>query len=337
MGDMAYFAKFSAKLYLNEKVAELAEVYPRAVVLWVLAITYCVDNHTDGVFTGFAARRFLNAQDADLQALVEAGFLDNIDENEYLIHDYDQAQVTTAKRDDLRAKRAAAGRKGMASRWKNTPYSEPPTEGGEPDEPITSVITNDNKPITSVITNGYQNITDIDIDKDIDNIYINNNNTNNVIKGDDQENQTPDPTPDPTPEHKFEELTVSSQTLSASNTQTVERITQQLRGIYPAERYDADSTHCQFMLENAIPRISKAAGTQDPATWFTNRTRAYIEATERRYVKKFSRYIDQQIYLQDWEQAIPQSAKPVNRSQAGLQANLNLIKQYEAMEGLTHA
>ena len=326
MGDMAYFAKFSAKLYLNEKVAELAEAYPRAVVLWVLAITYCVDNHTDGLFTGFAARRFLNAQDADLQALVEAGFIENINENEYLIHDYDQAQVTTAKRDDLHAKRAAAGRKGMASRWKNTHYSEPPTEGGEPDEPITSVITNDNKPITNVITNGYQNITDIDIDKDIDNIYINNNNTNNVIKGDDQENQTPETTP----EHNSEDLTVSSQALSASNTQTVERITQALRGIYPAERYDADSTHCQFILENAIPRISKAAGTQDPATWFTNRTRAYIEATERRYVKKFSRYIDQQIYLQAWEQAPPQSAKPANRSQAGLQHNVSLAQYYEA-------
>lgn len=325
MSDMAYFAKFSSKLYLNQKVQEFAEGYPRAAFLWVSAITFCVDQNTDGVFSKFIAQRVLNASEEDLQALVDTGFLEITSEGDYLVHDYDQAQVTSGKRNELRAKRAEAGRKGgmMSAHSRGS-------RGGSSEANAQAKLKQIEANASTPEANVKQIEADIDIDKDIDNIYINNNNTNNVIKGDDQENQTPETTPDPTPEHNSEDLTVSSQALSASNTQTVERITQQLHGIYPAERYDADSTHCQFVLENAIPRISKAAGTQDPATWFTNRTRAYIAATERRYVKKFSRYIDQQIYLQDWEQAIPQSAKPVNRSQAGLQHNVSLAQYYEA-------
>ena len=319
MSDMAYFAKFSAKLYLNQKVQEFADEHPRAAFLWVNAITYCVDLHTDGVVTEFAARRFLNAREEDLQALMDAGFLEITGENEYLIHDYAQAQVTSDKREELRVKRAEAGRKGgmRSARVRGTKAGS--SEANAQASAQASAQANVKQMLKQMLK---QNEADKDIDIDIDkDIYKENN--KRKIQGDNQ-------TPEPTSEHDPESLTVSSQALSASNTQTVERITQQLRSIYPAERYDADSTHCQFVLENAIPRISKAAGTQDPADWFINRTRAYLQATERRYVKKFSRYIDQQIYLQAWEQATKVEHQPTNKSQAGLQHNISLAQYYEA-------
>ena len=109
--DMTTFAKLSAKLYLNVKVRSFAAEHAQAAFLWVLAITYAVDRKSDGYVEDFAMRTFLGGTDDDITALQEAGFIDHVDGG-WLIHDFLKSQISSGEQDDLRAKRAAAGRKG---------------------------------------------------------------------------------------------------------------------------------------------------------------------------------------------------------------------------------
>lgn len=109
--DMTTFAKLSAKLYLNVKVRSFAAEHAQAAFLWVLAITYAVDRKSDGYVEDFAMRTFLGGTDDDITALQEAGFIDPVDGG-WLIHDFLKSQISSGEQEDLRAKRAAAGRKG---------------------------------------------------------------------------------------------------------------------------------------------------------------------------------------------------------------------------------
>lgn len=109
--EMTIFAKLSAKLYLNVKVRSFAAEHPQAAFLWVLAITYSVDRKSDGFVEEFAMRSFLGGQEEDIQALVDAGFLEPADGG-WNIHDYLDSQVSAEEQDSIRSKRSAAGRKG---------------------------------------------------------------------------------------------------------------------------------------------------------------------------------------------------------------------------------
>ena len=109
--EMETFAKFSAKLYLNDKVQEFAQCHPRAAWLWVNAIIYAVDRRTDGVVSAFAAKRHLAADPEDLEALVDAGLFEPV-EGGWIIHDFLKSQVSVEDQDSLKAKRAEAGRLG---------------------------------------------------------------------------------------------------------------------------------------------------------------------------------------------------------------------------------
>ena len=109
--DMTTFAKLSAKLYLNVKVRSFAAEHAQAAFLWVLAITYAVDRKSDGYVEDFAMRTFLGGTDDDITALQEAGFIDPVDGG-WMIHDFLKSQISSGEQEDLRAKRAAAGRKG---------------------------------------------------------------------------------------------------------------------------------------------------------------------------------------------------------------------------------
>ena len=109
--DMTTFAKLSAKLYLNVKVRAFAAEHAQAAFLWVLAITYAVDRKSDGYVEDFAMHTFLGGTDDDITALQEAGFIDPVDGG-WMIHDFLKSQISSGEQDDLRAKRAAAGRLG---------------------------------------------------------------------------------------------------------------------------------------------------------------------------------------------------------------------------------
>lgn len=136
--DMTTFAKLSAKLYLNVKVRSFAAEHAQAAFLWVLAITYAVDRKSDGYVEDFALKTFLGGTDDDIAALADAGFIEPADGG-WMIHDFLKSQVSSGEQDDLRAKRAAAGRIGgkksgaartaQANAKQNE--AEPPTDEAE--------------------------------------------------------------------------------------------------------------------------------------------------------------------------------------------------------------
>lgn len=165
--DMTTFAKFSAKLYLNVKVRAFAAEHTQAAFLWVLAITYAVDRKSDGYVEDFAMRTFLGGTDDDITALAEAGFIEQV-EGGWLIHDFLKSQVSSDEQEDLRAKRAAAGRKGGkqsgASRASqaNTKQNEAatPTNEAEPKQDRSKIE-------ASAQANTKQNEAETDIETDI--------------------------------------------------------------------------------------------------------------------------------------------------------------------------
>ena len=165
--DMTTFAKLSAKLYLNVKVRSFAAEHAQAAFLWVLAITYAVDRKSDGYVEDFAMRTFLGGTDDDITALQEAGFIDPVDGG-WLIHDFLKSQISSGEQEDLRAKRAAAGRKGgrksgeSRATQANTKQNEAETPTNE-DEPKQER----SKTEASAQANTKQNEAETDIETDI--------------------------------------------------------------------------------------------------------------------------------------------------------------------------
>lgn len=165
--DMTTFAKLSAKLYLNVKVRSFAAEHAQAAFLWVLAITYAVDRKSDGYVEDFAMRTFLGGSDDDITALQEAGFIEPA-EGGWMIHDFLKSQVSSGEQEDLRAKRAAAGRKGgrksgeSRATQANTKQNEAETTTTE-DEPKQER----SKIEASVQANTKQNEAETDIETDI--------------------------------------------------------------------------------------------------------------------------------------------------------------------------
>lgn len=165
--DMTTFAKLSAKLYLNVKVRSFAAEHAQAAFLWVLAITYAVDRKSDGYVEDFAMRTFLGGSDDDITALQEAGFIEPA-EGGWMIHDFLKSQVSSGEQEDLRAKRAAAGRKGgrksgeSRATQANTKQNEAETTTTE-DEPKQER----SKIEASAQANTKQNEAETDIETDI--------------------------------------------------------------------------------------------------------------------------------------------------------------------------
>lgn len=165
--DMTTFAKLSAKLYLNVKVRSFAAEHAQAAFLWLLAITYAVDRKSDGYVEDFAMRTFLGGSDDDITALQEAGFIEPA-EGGWMIHDFLKSQVSSGEQEDLRAKRAAAGRKGgrksgeSRATQANTKQNEAETTTTE-DEPKRER----SKIEASAQANTKQNEAETDIETDI--------------------------------------------------------------------------------------------------------------------------------------------------------------------------
>lgn len=89
-----------------------------------------------------------------------------------------------------------------------------------------------------------------------------------------------------------------------------------------------------MQLEIEWPKIVKAAGEADPFEFLEAKTRAYVGATEERFVKTFSRFIGGELYARNWEKPKPETPRarqvqPVkSRSQQNLEANMAKTWQY---------
>lgn len=93
-----------------------------------------------------------------------------------------------------------------------------------------------------------------------------------------------------------------------------------------------------MQLEIEWPKIVKAAGEADPREFLEAKTRAYVGATEERFVKTFSRFIGGELYARNWEKPKPETQSPrqvqpvKSRSQQNLEANMAKTWQYMTEE-----
>lgn len=111
-----------------------------------------------------------------------------------------------------------------------------------------------------------------------------------------------------------------------------------LERIYPTNRFDGKTSQARMQLEIEWPKIVKAAGEADPCEFLEAKTRAYVGATEERFVKTFSRFIGWELYARNWEKPKPETPRarqvqPVkSRSQQNLEANMAKTWQYMTEE-----
>lgn len=93
-----------------------------------------------------------------------------------------------------------------------------------------------------------------------------------------------------------------------------------------------------MQLEIEWPKIVRAAGEADPCEFLEAKTRAYVGATEERFVKTFSRFIGGELYARNWEKPKPETPSPrqvqpvKSRSQQNLEANMAKTWQYMTEE-----
>lgn len=111
-----------------------------------------------------------------------------------------------------------------------------------------------------------------------------------------------------------------------------------LERLYPTNRFDGKTSQARMQLEIEWPKIVKAAGEADPREFLEAKTRAYVGATEERFVKTFSRFIGGELYARNWEKPKPETPRarqvqPVkSRSQQNLEANMAKTWQYMTEE-----
>ncbi|MCI1914629.1 MAG: hypothetical protein LKJ05_02720 [Bifidobacteriaceae bacterium] len=82
------YAKLSNSFYLSTKVKKLRRQQPTAVIVYVMAISYCSDNLTDGRLSGDDLLYQLDATDEDINELCTVDLLEPDGNGGYLIHDY---------------------------------------------------------------------------------------------------------------------------------------------------------------------------------------------------------------------------------------------------------
>lgn len=111
-----------------------------------------------------------------------------------------------------------------------------------------------------------------------------------------------------------------------------------LERIYPTNRFDGKTSQARMQLEIEWPKIVKAAGEADPFEFLEAKTRAYVGATEERFVKTFSRFVGGELYARNWEKPKPETPSPrqvqpvKSRSQQNLEANMAKTWQYMTEE-----
>ncbi|WP_242669617.1 hypothetical protein [Bifidobacterium longum] len=149
--------------------------------------------------------------------------------------------------------------------------------------------------------------------------------------------QTPEHQNTRTPEHQ-NELSKDNSTPPTPSKPDFAGLLDSLERIYPTNRFDGKTSQARMQLEIEWPKIVKAAGEADPCEFLEAKTRAYVGATEERFVKTFSRFIGGELYARNWEKPKPETPRarqvqPVKpRSQQNLEANMAKTWQYMTEE-----
>ncbi len=140
-----------------------------------------------------------------------------------------------------------------------------------------------------------------------------------------------------TPEHQ-NELSKDNSTPPTPSKPDFDGLLDSLERIYPTNRFDGKTSQARMQLEIEWPKIVKAAGEADPCEFLEAKTRAYVGATEERFVKTFSRFIGGELYARNWEKPKPETPRarqvqPVkSSSQQNLEANMAKTWQYMTEE-----
>lgn len=139
-----------------------------------------------------------------------------------------------------------------------------------------------------------------------------------------------------TPEHQ-NELSKDNSTPPTPSKPDFDGLLDSLERIYPTNRFDGKTSQARMQLEIEWPKIVKAAGEADPREFLEAKTRAYVGATEERFVKTFSRFIGGELYARNWEKPKPETPSPrqqpvKSRSQQNLEANMAKTWQYMTEE-----
>lgn len=140
-----------------------------------------------------------------------------------------------------------------------------------------------------------------------------------------------------TPEHQ-NELSKDNSTPPTPSKPDFDGLLDSLERIYPTNRFDGKTSQARMQLEIEWPKIVRAAGEADPFEFLEAKTRAYVGATEERFVKTFSRFIGGELYARNWEKPKPETPRarqvqPVkSRSQQNLEANMAKTWQYMTEE-----
>ena len=149
--------------------------------------------------------------------------------------------------------------------------------------------------------------------------------------------QTPEHQNTRTPEHQ-NELSKDNSTPPTPSKPDFAGLLDGLERIYPTNRFDGKTSQARMQLEIEWPKIVKAAGEADPREFLEAKTRAYVGATEERFVKTFSRIIGGELDARNWEKPKPETPRarqvqPVkSRSQQNLEANMAKTWQYMTEE-----
>lgn len=314
MNEMGTYIKLSNKFYLNKKIQKFAAEHYRAAFLWINALTYCGDRMTDGFIEEFEASHFLNIPQDDLESLVNAGLLDRV-EGGYMIHDYSKSQTLRSDIEHRRAVRSAAGRLGgkrsakVRAQARVQANASPHAQSDDishdkaNDEADDEANSNQNKEYR------------------IKNIEYKKENIKRKVQANFELERD---------EAEYERST-SLTTFSQPTYEQFTTLTQQLKAIYPAERFDLETSRNQTMLEIYWFRVeghAQRVGASSALDWLVAQTKAYVAATERRYVAKFSKFFMEESYARSWKDAV----KPLSKSEENFMQNVAYVRRLEELE-----
>ena len=110
------YARLSNEFWRNTKIRALKYEHGMAPIgLFATIIAYCSDTMSDGYVSQAAMRYQLDADEADLQALVDMGMLIPEEDGGYTVHDY---LVYQNSREHIARKRAAGNNRQRKYRQK---------------------------------------------------------------------------------------------------------------------------------------------------------------------------------------------------------------------------
>lgn len=148
------WARFDDRFWSHRKVIAAGN---EAAGAFVRIVCCCAERLSDGAIDDATAMLIAGRRKV-LDRLVEVGMLEPCDGGGYAVHDYRDWQPcgeeTAARRSELSAKRAAAGRRGAVGRWQNGKTDGKPDGNGDGKPVATPRQTDGPVPVSSGVPTG---------------------------------------------------------------------------------------------------------------------------------------------------------------------------------------